>query len=192
MKIALGADVEVDIATSDDIRRIIREEKDIKTYTERIVAIFSGVTDASGKASFKVYDIPDGMTFFLYKFIVWGDAHNPSTGGVYTNAAAWGGIFHGQPSPVNLADFWPVPEAANGQVLPFTKEFGDPSAPEFRQNDNVYFQLVGGPVAENITVLAFGELRALATRRTRDIRSIETHSPLRKHPSRTAERLPAV
>lgn len=192
MKIALGADVEVDIATTDDIRRIIREESDIKTYTERIVAIFSGVTDGTGKAAFRVFDVPDGMTFFLYKFIVWGDAHSPATGGVYTNAAAWAGIFHGQPSPVNLADFWPVAEASTGQVLPFSKEYGDPSAPEFRQNDNVYFQIIGGPVVENITVIAFGELRALAARRTRDLRPLEGHSPLRRIRNKTAEHLPAV
>jgi hypothetical protein len=127
-----------------------------RPFCRKVFNAFSGVVKADGTLQFKVWDVPDGMKFNLGKFIVWGDAHNPSTGGVYANAAAWAGLFHGAPGAANLADFWPYPEAASGQVLPYTREYGSLQAPEFRAPDNVFFYGTGFPVGENITVLLFG------------------------------------
>lgn len=164
----MGVDLELDLSAS--IGDIVRREMDAAIHplfgpqSERIVAIFSGQVGAGGGVGFRVYDVPDGKTFMLYKYICWDDAKNPSTGAVYSNAAAWCGIFHGIPGAANLADFWPKPEAATGQVLPFTWEFNDKNGPEFRQNDIVYFQGVGLPVGDNITLLIFGDLIDLAGR----------------------------
>lgn len=264
------------LATKKDLETMIRRMTH-KPYRRRnIPAIFSGVVNAQGIASFRVFDVPDGMKYEVERYIVWGDNHSPGSGGTYsgttqtnvdnsatgaataiaatlaaaagattyitgfevtgtgatagstivvtvtgilggtlsyelaipagvgtpinplivefpspipasalntaivvnvpsfgagnTNAAvtahgfqqttvnAWAGIFHGLPSPVNIADFFPMPEASTGQVLPYLKEFNGFNAPLFMAPDNIVFQLVGGPVGENITCLCFGTL----------------------------------
>jgi hypothetical protein len=181
----LGADLEVGVpgigevdtaidlgllASKKDLiameNRIIRNAN--SPFFERVVAAFSGISAAGAPPpalGFKVYDVPDGMKFILTKFICWGDAHNPSSGGVYNNAAAWGGLFHGVAAPAALADFWPEPEASTFQVLPYTREYGWDTGPEWRQNDNVYFQMVAPPATENITVLLFGFLASLKSKK---------------------------
>lgn len=165
MEVDVDAAIGLELATKADIEKLARRET---PYRKKTVQGFSGITDATGKVAFRVYDIPDGMRFQLAKFIAWGDAHNPSTGSVYSNAAAWCGLFHGVAAPVNLADFWPYPEAATGQVLPYTKEYSEFQAPEWRVPDNVVFQIVGGPVTENVTILLFGMLEELDQRKERN------------------------
>ena len=135
---------------------------DDQNFRRKILAANSGIVAANGIATFRVFDVPDNYIFSLGKFIAWSDARNPSTGGVYTNAAAWCGLFHGAASPGNLADFWPYPEASTGQVLPYTHEYGALQAPEWRPPDNVTFQGVGLAVGENITVICFGLLKRVS------------------------------
>lgn len=131
-----------------------------KPYSEKVFAAFSGQTNGAGLAGFRVYDIPDGKTFFLYKLIQWADGYTPAA--PFANVNAWSGLYHGQASPASLADF--APYNSGGQLFPLTAEYGD-GAPEFRQNDNVYFQVIAGPANTNITVMLFGELRDLIIRR---------------------------
>jgi len=168
--VELDAAIQLGLATKDDLKKM--ENNIVRNlnapFFERVVAAFSGVSVAGAPPpalGFKVYDVPDGMKFVLTKFIAWGDAHTPASGGVYTNAASWAGLFHGQASAANLADFWPYPEASNAQVLPYTKEYGWDVGPEFRQNDNVFFQIVAPPATENITILLFGFLASLRSRK---------------------------
>lgn len=150
---AVGADFAIDLATKADLKAITDQQ-----YRRKILAGNTGIVNGNGVATIKAFDVPDNFIFSLGKFIVWGDAHNPSTGSVYTNAAAWGGLFHGSPSPSTLAEFWPKPEAATGQVIPYTYDYGALQAPEWRPPDNVMFQGVGLTVGENVTVLLFGLL----------------------------------
>lgn len=156
MEVDVDAAVSLELATKADIVAAIRAAN---PYNRKIFAGQSAIVPASGVLQFRVYDVPDNYIFTLGKFIVWGDAHNPSSGGVYTNAAAWAGLFHGNPSPANLAEFWPKPEASTFQVYPYTYEYGDLPAPEFRPPDNVQFQGTGLQVGENITVMVFGSLK---------------------------------
>ena len=153
--VVVGADFGVDLMTKRDLERAIAK---MNPYRRKILAAQSGIVKPDGTLQFRVYDVPDNFIFTLGKFIVWGDAHNPSSGGVYTNAAAWGGLFHGAAGAANLADFWPHPEASTFQVLPWTQDYGALQAPEFRPPDNVVFSGVGFPAGENITVLLFGQL----------------------------------
>lgn len=153
--VAVGGDFAIDLASKQDLAKML---KDSQPYRRKIMAGNSGIVNAQGIASFRVFDVPDNFIFSMGKFIAWGDAHAPNTASVYTNAAAWGGLFHGQPGQANLAEFWPYPEASTGQVLPFTHEYGALQAPEWRPPDNIYFQGVGLTVGENITILLFGLL----------------------------------
>lgn len=128
-----------------------------RPYCRSILAAKGGAVSAGGAVQFAVFDVPDKMKFTLRKFILWGDNHNPSTGSVYNNPAAWCGLFHGQPSNVNLADFFPYPEAANGQVIPYTKEYARDII-VWESPDNVQFSGVGLPAGENVTCFVFGDL----------------------------------
>jgi hypothetical protein len=159
--LTIGAEIDLEfLASKDDVKSLADAVRSITPpYSETIFAAFSDKTNASGTLNMRIYDVPDGMTFFLYKLIQWADGFTPAA--PYSNAAAWSGIFHGQPSPANLADF--APYTTGGQLFPLTAEWGD-GAPEFRQNDTVFFQCNGGPVSTNITILLFGELRSLKVR----------------------------
>lgn len=156
MEVDVDGAVSLELATKKDIAAAIRRAN---PYRRKIMAGNSAIVPAGGIVQFRVYDIPDNYIFTLGKFICWGDAHNPSSGGIYTNAAAWCGLMHGNPSPANLADFWPFPEASSFQILPYTKEYGELQAPEWRPPDNVQFYGAGMPVGENITVMLYGELK---------------------------------
>lgn len=190
--------VEVDASVDLDlmIRRAVRDEmnRDKKPYSERIMIGFQGQVALVGgvqTARFRVYDVPDGMTFLLYKFITWDDAHNPSTGSVYTNAAAWCGIFHGIDSPATIADFWPKAEASTGQVLPFSWEYNDKNAPEFRQNDNVFFAGYGLESGHNISLLGWGDLISLKGRPGAAIRELVPYDQ-RSSRMKRGKRFPAM
>lgn len=181
--VELDASIDLDLM----IRKAVSDEMDrkLRPYSERIMIAFQGqVASVNGvqTARFRVFDVPDGMTFLLYKFIAWDDAHNPSTGSVYTNAAAWCGIFHGIDSPATLADFWPKAEASTGQVLPFSWEYNDKNCPEFRQNDNVFFAGYGLENNHNISLLGWGDLIAMKGRPGAAVRSLMQGEgkPLRK------------
>lgn len=156
--VEVDASIDLELATKKDLERLFRENH---PYCRKIAVGNSGLVNANGNANFRVYDVPDGYTFKLGKFICWGDNHNPSSGSVYTNAAAWCGLFHGSGGAANLADFWPKPEASTYQILPYTDDYGEFQAPEWRSPDNVWFYGTGLTVGENITVLLFGLLEAV-------------------------------
>ena len=159
MEVDVDAGIALELASKTDLEGMFTKlGKKIDPYRRKILAGNSAIVPASGVVQFRVYDVPDNFVFTLGKFVVWGDAHNPSSGGIYTNAGAWGGLFHGNPSPANIAEFWPKPEASTFQILPYTYEYGAFQAPEWRPPDNVQFQGTGFPVGENITVLLFGLL----------------------------------
>jgi hypothetical protein len=164
MELDIEAAIGVDLATKGDLMSMM--EKLEERYRENIFAAFSGITNASGAVNFRVYDIPDGMQFYPSRYMIWSDAHNPSTGGCFESTTAWGGIYHGQPSPVNLADYFPPPsgglaEGAAPNILPYYKEFNKHDAPEFQSPDNVAFALVNGPPTTNITCIMYGWLEEI-------------------------------
>ena len=154
MEVEVAADVALELATKHDIEALREELR--RPYHEGVMAAYSAVV-SGGVASFRVFDVPDGMKFDLRKVIAWGDSHNPSTGGVYTNAAAWCALFHGQPGAANIAEFWPYPEASNGQVLPYTREYAK-GILQWKAPDNVWFYGTGLTNGENVTCFVFGEL----------------------------------
>jgi len=169
---ALGVDLEfgaeLDLVTKADLQRELKNLRhDLSApYRERVMYANGAVSPAAGPWNVRVADIPDGKTFILTKYMVWSNAQNPGSGSIYTAAGSWGGLFHGnQPSPAQLADFWPFPEASTFQVLPYTKEFGFDTGPEWRQNDNIFAQIVVPPPSVNITVICFGWLLDLQQRR---------------------------
>lgn len=160
MELDLDVVAELGLATKKDIDKLVRDME--QRYRENIFAAFSQISDGSGNIkSMRVFDIPDGMQFYPSRYIVWSDAHNPSTGGCFQSTSCWGGIFHGVPSPVTLADYFPPPsgglgEATTPNIIPYYKEFNKHDSPEFQSPDNVAFQLTNGPPNTNITCILFG------------------------------------
>lgn len=152
------------VATKDDLLALGKkiEEK----YHQQVFVPFSGTTDGTGKAAFRVFDVPDGMQFYPSRYIVWSDAHNPSTGGCFQSVSCYGGIYHGLGSPVNLADYFPPPDlgiatSATPNIIPYYKEFNKFNSPEFQSPDNVFFQIINGPVTTNLTLLLYGWLEEI-------------------------------
>lgn len=160
--VSVSADIELELATKGDLDDAIAGlKRDLnRPYRERVFAAYSGKTDGNGNVGIRVYDVPDGMTFFVRKLIQWADGFTPAS--AFASAAGWTGLFHGnQPSAVNLADY--APYLPGGQIFPLTAEYSD-DVIEFRQNDNVFFNVFSGPVNTNVTVMLFGELRSLRVR----------------------------
>lgn len=168
MELEAAAGIGVDIskfATKDDLLafgdRLAKQLGD--SYRQQILAAQSALTNAGGNVGFRVYDIPDGMQFYPSCYIIWSDAHNPSTGGNFQSTSCYGGIYHGIASPINIADYFPPPsgglgEAATPNILPYIKRFGKHDSPEFQAPDNVFFGLVNGPATTNITCILYGWL----------------------------------
>lgn len=163
MEVDLDAGVSLELATKQDIMRALRRNE---PFVEKIQAGFSGQTDANGNLVMRVYDVTDGKEFSLFKALLIADGFTPAS--PYVNAAAWCGIYHGNPGNPgaigmgNLADF--APSSPGGQIFPSTFEYGSSQAPEFRAPDNVGFGLISGPPSTNITILLFGELRSITIR----------------------------
>lgn len=165
MELDVAAAIGVDLATKGDIESFVKKYAEEK-YRQQILAAFSGITDGTGKVGFKVYDVPDGMLFYPSRYMIWSDAHNPSTGGCFQSTSCYGGIYHGIASPVNLADYFPPPsgglgEATTPNIIPYYKEFNRHDSPEFQAPDNVYFGLFNGPVTTNITCILYGWLEEI-------------------------------
>lgn len=161
-ELALDLGVELDLVTKKDLEREVnRAIHDLKApYNEKIFKAGSGSTDSNGLANFPVWAIPAGKTFSIYKLILWADTYDP--GHPFSAATAWAGIFHGNPTAAGIADFFPYTN--NTQLFPFTTEYGDDAAPEFRNRDTVYFHCENGPVSKNITCMLFGQLKSLKIR----------------------------
>jgi hypothetical protein len=173
MELDVAAEIGVDLATKADLETLVRrlEEK----YKQQILAADSRVTDATGKCGFRVYDIPDGMQFYPSRYIVWSDAHVPSTAGCFQSTSCYGGIYHGLPSPINIADYFPPPsggisESATPNIIPYYKEFNRHDSPEFQAPDNVYFSLINGPISTNVTCILYGWLEELREGRSAQFR----------------------
>jgi len=147
----------------EELERFIRSQ----TYKQQIFAADQAVTTAAGLiANKRIYDIPDGMQFYPSRYMVWSDAHNPSTGGCFQSTSCYGALYHGIPAAANIADWFPPPEgglglAATPNILPYYKEFNRFNAPEFQSPDNVSFSLTNGPATVNITVLIYGWLEEI-------------------------------
>jgi hypothetical protein len=163
MELEVEGSLGIELATLDDMKEMHNQylEAAKVPYYERVQYTQQGLTDATGNLGLRVYDVPDGKTFFLYKLIQWADGFTPAK--IFASANGWTGIFHGnQPSAANLADF--APYTPGNQIFPLTAEYNETAAPEFRQNDNLFFQVNAGPISTNISVLIFGELRDLRVR----------------------------
>lgn len=165
MELDLAAEIGVDLATKADIEKAL-EKIGRSKYRQQILAADSRVTNAAGAVGFRVFDVPDGMLFYPSRYVVWSDAHNPSTGGCFQSVSCWGGIYHGIASPINLADYFPPPsgglgEATTPNIIPYYKTFNGHDTPEFQAPDNVYFGLVNGPVTTNITCILYGWLEEI-------------------------------
>src|SRR5689334_20817588 len=115
MEVDLDFVASLGLATKDDVQTILKEAKREK-FRQQILAADSRVTTAAGNAGFRVYDIPDGMLFYPSRYMIWSDAHNPSTGGCFQSVSCYGGIYHGLASPVNLADYFPPPSGGLGEA----------------------------------------------------------------------------
>lgn len=136
-------------------------------YPDTRFALFgNGSTDGSGNLVMQVggaNEIPDGKTFFLYKLIQWADSYTPAapyTGTTCSTYILRGNNSQGGTPPVTqVADFAPnVGAGGTVQTFPLTAEYNSKTAPEFRANDSLYFQVVSGPVSKNIFIAAYGEL----------------------------------
>lgn len=152
-------DADIDLALGTKAVQNLKDEKEGKdfgkTYDYRVIKAKSAITDNNGNAQWTIADIEDGKSFFPYRIMLWSDAHNP--GNAFAAASAYLGLYHGQPSAVNLADYWP--KVAGGQLFPMMDSYSTSSGPEFRLNDNPLALLHAGPANTNITVIMFGELR---------------------------------
>jgi hypothetical protein len=185
MEAGLGIDVGIDLVTKADLQDELKKFRhDLsEPYKQRLSGVGnSAISPASGPFNLRVYDVPDGKTLLVTRFIVWGDLHTPGSGagGVYSAAGAWGGIFHGNQSPVNLADFWPDPSGSSAVVLPYTRDYGWDNALEFRQVDNVTLQITVPPANENITCLLYGWLVDLDLLSEQRKRTAMKHEPLHR------------
>jgi hypothetical protein len=189
-----AAELGIDLATKDDVMsmfdRLDRKKMDVGKYRQQIFAADSRITTAAGACGFRVYDVPDGMQFYPSRYIIWSDAHNPSTGGCFQSATCYGGIYHGIASPVNLADYFPPPsggisESATPNIIPYYKEFNRHDSPEFQAPDNVFFGLVNGPVTTNVTCLLYGWLEEL---REGNLQLKRHRGKMRRHPSQAIKR----
>lgn len=184
MELEVAATMGIDLATKSDLESFLKKVKEEK-YRQNIFAAFSQQTDGSGNIkAMRVFDVPDGMQFYPSRYIVWSDAHNPGTGACFQSTTCWGGIFHGVPSPVTLADYFPPPsgglgEATTPNILPYYKEFNKHDAPEFQSPDNVAFQLTNGPVNTNITCILYGWMEEI-----REGKRFPRRSRMRRMPGR--------
>jgi hypothetical protein len=151
----VGLDVIASLATKNDVKALAALVPP-DPFQARVQIGFDGVTNAAGNLTLRVYDVPDGKTFFLYKLIIWVAGINPGQTAVL-GASPGVGIYHGQSGgTATLADWGPN----NGGtfVLPCTFEYNSHTAPEFRAPDNIMVQLFNGPVSTNVVALGWGEL----------------------------------